>query len=310
MGVELSIGDLARLTGLPVKTIRYYSDIGLVPEVGRTASAYRRYDDAGLARLELVRTLRELGLDLATIRRVTDRTTTIEEVAGAHADAIDLHIRQLTLRRGALRAIARGASQPEEVQRMTAFARASADEGRRIMEEFLDSVFAGSEDNPFAARMRGALPSLPDEPSDAQVDAWMELAGLVGDPEFRGRVRTMIIESERQRVASGISDTDKATQVAGGAVVEKAGAAAVAGIAPDSEEAKPIVVELVALFAMAAKREDNPEYRAELAAQLETFGDRRVERYWQLIGIINGWPSRPSMMPAYEWFGEGLRAQR
>jgi DNA-binding transcriptional MerR regulator len=62
--MDLSIGDVARLTGLPVKTIRYYADIGLVPEASRTKASYRRYDEAGLARLELVHALRDLGLDL------------------------------------------------------------------------------------------------------------------------------------------------------------------------------------------------------------------------------------------------------
>jgi hypothetical protein len=56
--MDISIGELARLTGLPVKTIRYYSDLGLAPEAGRGSSSYRRYDEAGLARIELVRTLR------------------------------------------------------------------------------------------------------------------------------------------------------------------------------------------------------------------------------------------------------------
>jgi MerR family regulatory protein len=59
--MDFSIGELGKLTGLPVKTIRYYSDIGLVPEARRTDAGYRRYDAAGLARLELVRTLRDLG---------------------------------------------------------------------------------------------------------------------------------------------------------------------------------------------------------------------------------------------------------
>ncbi len=44
-------------------------------------------------------------------------------------------------------------------------------------------------------------------------------------------------------------------------------------------------------------------------AQLEQFSDQRVERYWQLIGIINGWPVQPSRAPAYEWFMRALRAQ-
>ena len=60
-----SIGELARLTGSSVKTIRFYSDAGLVQPADRTPAGYRRYDDDALARLHLVRTLRDLGLGLA-----------------------------------------------------------------------------------------------------------------------------------------------------------------------------------------------------------------------------------------------------
>jgi DNA-binding transcriptional MerR regulator len=306
--MDISIGQMARLTGLPVKTVRYYSDIGLTPEADRSPSGYRRYDQAGLARIELVRTLRDLGLDLATIRRVLERQAGLAEVASAHADAIDLHIRQLKLRRALLRAIARRDSRPEEVQRMSAFARTSADEAGRIMEDFIASVFAEHPDDPFAARMRGALPELPEEPSDAQIDAWVELAGLVGDPGFRARVRQMVTEGARLRATSGISHTDEPTQRAGQAVVERGGAALAGGVAPGSAEAAAIVDELVGLFAAAAHRSDDSAYRAELAYQLETFSDQRVERYWQLIGVINGWPQRLSLTPTYEWFVAALRA--
>jgi DNA-binding transcriptional MerR regulator len=305
--MELSIGELARLTGLPVKTIRYYSDIGLVPEARRTDSGYRRYDGAGLARLELVRTLRDLGIDLAAIRRVADRHVTLEKVAGAHADAIDLHIRQLTLRRAVLRALARNGSRPEEVRRMTAFARASADEADRIMEDFLAAVFADREDDPFAERMRAGMPMLPSEPSDAQVDAWIELAGLVSDPSFRERVRSMVAEGARLRAAPA-GELDEAAQAAGRMVTEQAGRAAERGVTADSAEGAAIVGELVSRFTAASGRKDEAGYRAELADQLATFSDRRVERYWQLIGRINGWPEQPSHVPAYEWFVAGLRA--
>jgi DNA-binding transcriptional MerR regulator len=306
--MDLSIGEVARLTGLPVKTIRYYADSGLAPAAGRTDAGYRRYDEAGLARLELIRALRDLGLDLASIRRVTERKTTIENVARAHADAVDLHIHQLTLRRAVLRAIARGATRPKEVQRMTAFAQASAEESRRIMEEFLDAIFADHEDNPFAQRMRTALPVLPDKPSAERIDAWIELAGLVQDSAFRARIREMIVEGERHRSASGITETDQATQQAGQAVVDRAGTAVAQGVATDSPEALAIVNEVVPLFAAAAGNDDSPQYRRELAQQLATFGDRRVERYWQLIGLINGWPAQPSLMPLYEWFMTALEA--
>ncbi len=68
-----TIGQLAQRTGLPVRTIRYWSDIGAVPPAGRTGRDHRRYDAAAVARLELVATLRELGLGLAEVQRVLDR---------------------------------------------------------------------------------------------------------------------------------------------------------------------------------------------------------------------------------------------
>jgi DNA-binding transcriptional MerR regulator len=306
--MDLSIGEVARLTGLPVKTIRYYSDIGLVAAASRTDAGYRRYDEAGLARLELIHALRDLGLDLASIRHVTERQTEIEEVAQAHADAIDLHIHQLTLRRAVLRAITRGVTRPEEVHRVTAFAQASEEESRRIMEEFLDSIFADHQENPFAQRMRAALPVLSNEPSAEQIDAWVELAGLVQDSAFRARVREMIVEGERERAASGISDTDEATRRAGQAVVDRAGTAVSQSVATDSPGALAIIDEVVSLFAEAAGREDSPAYRRELAHQLAKFSDHRVERYWQLIGLINGWPAQPSLILPYEWFMAALDA--
>ncbi|HVC41057.1 MAG TPA: MerR family transcriptional regulator [Candidatus Saccharimonadales bacterium] len=305
--MDFSIGELAALTGLPVKTIRYYSDIGLVPEARRTDAGYRRYDSTGLARLELVRTLRDLGIDLAAIRRVAETRMTLQEVARAHADGIDLHIRQLTLRRAVLRALARNGSRPEEVRRMTAFARASADEAGRIMEAFLAAVFADHEDDPFAERMRAALPVLPAEPSEAEIDAWIELAALVDDASFRQRIREMVVEGQRRRAMPGAVEPDAAINAANQAVTARAGDAVTHGIPPGSPEGAAIVSELAGLFGAAAGREDDASYRAELADRLETFSDRRVERYWQLIGIINGRPAQASIVPAYEWLVAGLR---
>jgi DNA-binding transcriptional MerR regulator len=79
------IGELSRLTGLPVRTIRFWSDEGLVPPEGRTPAGYRLYGPDALVRLGLVRTLRELGVDHAAIRKVLRRELTIADVAAAHA---------------------------------------------------------------------------------------------------------------------------------------------------------------------------------------------------------------------------------
>lgn len=97
-----SIGDLARRTGLPVKTIRFYSDRGLVPPTGRSPVGYRLYGSAAVARVNLVRTLRELDLDLSTIRQVLNREASLPEVAAAYADALAVQIQVLRQRRAVL----------------------------------------------------------------------------------------------------------------------------------------------------------------------------------------------------------------
>lgn len=104
-----SIGDLARRTGLTVKAIRFYSDRGIVPPTDRGPTGYRRYGPDAVARLDLVRTLRELGLDLATIRKVVDREVSLPEVAAAHAEALAVQIRTLRLRRAVLTVVAQRA---------------------------------------------------------------------------------------------------------------------------------------------------------------------------------------------------------
>ena len=76
-----TIGELSRRTGLPVKTIRFYSDEGLLPPTERTDAGYRLYDTAAMARLELVRTLRELGLGLADVSAALSQSTTVGELA-------------------------------------------------------------------------------------------------------------------------------------------------------------------------------------------------------------------------------------
>jgi MerR family copper efflux transcriptional regulator len=64
MDPMLQIGEVASLTGISTKTVRYYQMIGLLPEVQRTASGYRLYDMHDLLRLKQIRHLCSLGLSL------------------------------------------------------------------------------------------------------------------------------------------------------------------------------------------------------------------------------------------------------
>ncbi len=64
----MTIGALSRRTGVPVKTLREYEDLGLIYTVGRSAGNYRLFGEEAMWCVGVVCTMRGLGLTLAEIR--------------------------------------------------------------------------------------------------------------------------------------------------------------------------------------------------------------------------------------------------
>lgn len=67
-----TVGDIADLVGVTVRTLHYWDRIGLVSASGRTWSDYRQYDDDDVARIHRVLVYRELGFALAQIAEILD----------------------------------------------------------------------------------------------------------------------------------------------------------------------------------------------------------------------------------------------
>ncbi|WP_089156764.1 MerR family transcriptional regulator [Micromonospora sp. NBS 11-29] len=67
-----TVGQVARAARVTVRTLHHYDEIGLLRPSGRTPAGYRRYDDADLDRLQLVRYYRELGFPLDEIAQILD----------------------------------------------------------------------------------------------------------------------------------------------------------------------------------------------------------------------------------------------
>ena len=88
----LSIGTLSRRTGTKVQTIRYYEQIGLMREPGRTEGGQRRYREADLDRLAFIRHARQLGFALDAIRELLAMA---DEPQRSCADADSIARRQL-----------------------------------------------------------------------------------------------------------------------------------------------------------------------------------------------------------------------
>jgi DNA-binding transcriptional MerR regulator len=95
----LTVGAIARLSGVTVRTLHHYDAIGLVVPGGRTAAGYRRYGRAEVARLQEVLFFRELGFSLVQIRQIVERPTY------RRAAALERHRALLERKAGRLRAM-------------------------------------------------------------------------------------------------------------------------------------------------------------------------------------------------------------
>jgi DNA-binding transcriptional MerR regulator len=302
-----SIGDLARRTGLTVKAVRFYSDRGIVPPTDRSPAGYRLYGIDAVARLDLVRTLRELGLDLPTIRKVLDREISLPEVAAAHAEALAAQIRMLRLRRAVLTAVAKRGSTPEEMDLMHKLAKLSEDERRRLIGDFLDTAFGGVDANPeFVGIRRSMTPELPDNPDAEQVEAWVELAELSQDPDFRASMRRMAEQHAADRAQGGNGGVRRD---AAAVVRVQVAPVLVAGIDPASPQADPVIAAVTAGYAHILGSPNDVDLRRRLLIRIETANDPRRQRYLQLLSVINGWSAPDSLAPVFDWFIRALRAQ-
>lgn len=65
---QWKVGDLAKLTGITVRTLRFYDQIGLFSPSAQTESGHRLYSETDLSRLHQILSLKELGLSLEEIK--------------------------------------------------------------------------------------------------------------------------------------------------------------------------------------------------------------------------------------------------
>ena len=97
----MNIGDVAKASGLPTKTIRYYEDIGLV-EPARRPNGYRDFGEVELHKLAFLRRARSLGFSIEQCRNLLglyeDRTRSsanVKRLAAEHLREIETKIAEL-----------------------------------------------------------------------------------------------------------------------------------------------------------------------------------------------------------------------
>ncbi|MCG8969452.1 MULTISPECIES: helix-turn-helix domain-containing protein [Streptomyces] len=299
------IGELAERAGVTVKTVRFYSDRGLLPEASRSAGGHRRYGPEALGRLRLIRSLRALGLAVSEVRRVLDEedgaSGVLEDAVAGRLREVGSELRALRWREAALRLV-QECPPGERADRLRLVGAVAAPPSTAPLVRFWRGWLPPRMPaRSTAAFLEVAVPRPPDDPAPAQVLAFARLNALTLAPcPGTGQPQP---EAHRAAGARGA-----AVLYAGLAeAYELAGARLRRGVDPHAGDALDCFVNA---YTSAYGVRDTPEFRRLLVRQLAA--DPRIDRYWELVAeVITSPGARPEPTPgaAHDWLFAALEAQ-
>jgi len=297
---NLSIGQLARRSGVSVKTIRFYSDAGLLPPQ-RSSAGHRRYDSTDQTRLTLIRNLRSLDVGLDMIGEILAGATDLQQCLRAQEQVLQLRL--LTVRRQLAVCRASAQDDPEHhADRLQALNRIEAAERDHLLDRFWDTVLPHSDGSD--QMRRSGTPELPPEPTAAQVDAWLELTELAADPDFRDTVRRNAnwFSQHTTRAFDMGSWPHRLAQI-----FPLAEPLIADGVDPGDKRTAPAVAALAGAYAAAFGRDDTPEFRRWLSEELKRVTDPRAARWWQLVTVIQPPPVQSDGMSLHQEHHRGAQ---
>jgi len=112
---DLRIGEVARRTGLPVKTIRFYCDQGLLRPRGRSEAGYRLFDQENLAELTIIRALRTMDVSIPELARILEvrrsglcNCSVLKNSIAAKVESLDQRISELSAMKSELARLLNG----------------------------------------------------------------------------------------------------------------------------------------------------------------------------------------------------------
>jgi DNA-binding transcriptional MerR regulator len=288
-----------------VKTVRFYSDRGLLPEASRSGGGHRRYGPEALERLRLIRSLRALELPLPEVRRILEDEAgagrVLEDAVAGRLRELGSELRALRWREAAL-GLVRECPPAERADRLRLIGAVSVPPSTAPLARFWRAWLPPRMPaRVMSAFLEAAVPQPPDEPAPAQVLAFARLHAMTTAPCPAGRQP----QPEVHRVAG----------VRGAAVLyeglaeayELAGPRLRRAHEPHSGEA---LDAYVAAYASAYGSPDTPEFRRLLAARLAA--EARLDRYWELTSVVRTPPDgRPEPTPgsADDWLRAALTDQ-
>lgn len=298
------IGELSRLSGVSIKTIRHYSDEGVLPPSGVTEAGCRLYSEADHSRLELVRALRAAGFDLRTIRRLLEGGVDPSEALRLQAEALDLQLKTLTRRRALLRSALGGDGGPgtSYPDRARALGLLEAREREASLAEHLERGLDGAPMDPDTKAWfwRGIVSGMPEELDEEQFEAWTELARIASDKTFIEAIRA---QTKPVWEAAGENLDPTGWSAAARAAIDEAAGAVREGRSPTGDR---VIAGWIEASARAMGKQDCPRFAEWMLSHYERTNDPRMERYWKLMATLKRWEYDPTVAKAYRWLIAGL----
>lgn len=293
-----SIGELAERAGVTVKTVRFYSERGLLPAAGRSAGGHRRYGPGALERLRLIRTLRALGLPVAAVAAALDDEDALDEVIAAHLAQTRTRLTALRWREAALHLLDGGPA-AERAERLRLLGALPDPPGTAALARFWrrwlpPRLPAGL----VTAVLDQAVPVLPADPTPDQVLSLARLHALVA------AVRP---EAAKSQPATHQRGSGHRPAVLYEGLIASYGLAVphlLAGRPPHPGDA---LDSFVAAHADSLATRDTPAFRRALAALL--IAEPRLDAYWSLTARLSPAPDRPTPGSTHAWLRTALLAE-
>lgn len=299
----LTIGEVAKLVGVSVQTLRHYDQLGLLRPSRVTEAGYRLYSQADCARLELLRTLRGLGFDLSTIAGLLKGELSPAEAVQLQLQALELQVRTLQRQQVVLRAVLKGDAQAvlARLNRMQALAGLDKLERESFLATHLKKGLGGQTGNPQV--WRAAVLDLPEEMSEAQLEAWLELAEIAISDEFQRALHNQM--HPPKNLSKAPEEWERQVQILMGLCIETVRAKR----SPTSKASQAMLEAWLGALAKNTNRKTTQPLAEQVLHYFATSHSPKMDRYWELVAKLKGWEYTPIYAQAVDWLLQGLRCQ-
>jgi DNA-binding transcriptional MerR regulator len=308
----MRIGELAQRTNVPVETIRYYSDIGVMSPTVVTESGYRYYSTEDSMRLELIRALRDAGISLPLIKEILQDKDKTSAVFEHHLKTLEASIQDLQRQHALVQlTLENGGEKPlRYFKERHILVSLTGDKRRDFIGRQLNLALF---DFPVEANWKSnvwfwqeTVLTFPETTDTNQIQVWLEFVDLLRDTSFQKGLNDSTRHAwKHQWQRRGF----KAYRDEQDELLNRALGIAQQGEPSQGRYCQLLVQEFLDMNAKLMDRACDSSFPHFLFPIVERMVNPLFEPYWELLGRLKG--RHPTTMwcklQTLKWILEGLR---